>query len=545
MEPSKSESISSVEMQKLSINIPNEHSPSRVISFYRKHDVFLVVFAVALLNGFWGLNNSSLSNDEHCTWWAIHLSWRDFLVLVKNIDAALFPYYVFIRGWTSLLGDSESAIRFPSVIATAIAAGLTAKIGQRIADPVTGLFAGLFLSVIPATVFYAQTARPNAIAELTAVGVVCLFFRAADVPASRFRWFIYGVSIVVTGLSHFVSLSVLATHLPSVFLLKRRFPWLSPNRLLFRNWAITVLVSLLVLFPAFCVCAQQAGQLRKSELTYKSLMFYINGLTLNSSVSILLIAALLLCWVRRRPNRAMLTFWALLPVIFFFLTYDVLHIFRPRYFAFTLPAWALISALAFSSNVLCSKWRCVLPCLFFAAIVFVSYSTKFYAGRATDRNSNDAPDKKVTEILTDRAESGDAIIYGSNAPRQYHDRLAIAYAMRKNLILDDILVENSAEKLGDFRAREFRRIEKCVPHIPDRLWLLTRRTTDNRWGDIAPSKYRFISSQFDEKRTWHVRQFNLVFFTKKLNTSHEGLGDLGHNLEVEPPADEPSEPIEE
>jgi mannosyltransferase len=545
METSKSELNSSAVQCGVPFNASNKRRPLSVIRNLGAHGASIIAFVGTLLNGLWGINSVSFSNDEHCTWWAFHLGWRDFLTLTKNIDAVLLPYYLTVRGWTALFGDSESSVRLPSVIAMAIAAGMTVKIGQRIADPMTGLFAGLFLSAIPATVFYAQTARPNAIAVATAVGVVYLFFRASDAPTSRIRWFAYGVSIVLTGLLHFVSLGVLAAQLPIVFSIKRRFPGLVHNRTLFRNWATTVFLSIAILCPFFYICSKQAGQLREAEVTLRTLAFFVKNLTLNGNVGGLLIAALVIVWIRKRPYRVVLTLWVLLPTIFFFLTYDVLHIFRVRYFAFTLPAWALISALATSSNVERSKWKYLLPCMFLIAMVVGSYSTEIYSRRTSNKNSLDAPYKRIASILSRNAVPSDAIIYSSNAPRQYHDRLGIAYAMRHDEMPDDILVEKSAEMVGDYRAHECRKIEKCVQTVPDRLWLLTRRAKANRWGDIARSKYEFISSRFSENKTWKVRQFNLILFTKKRDTSRRGSNDFVYTSEAEKVTDELDEQFEE
>jgi hypothetical protein len=117
--------------------------------------------------------------------------------------------------------------------------------------------------------------------------------------------------------------------------------------------------------------------------------------------------------------------------------------------------------------------------------------------------------------------------------------------MRKYFMPNDILVERSAEVVGDFRARECRKIEKCIQNIPDRLWLLTRRTEDSRWGDIAPAKSEFISSQFREKKTWRVRQFNLVFFTKKLKSSQEPSEEFVRTSKEEQVAGELGEQLEE
>src|SRR4051794_8372831 len=63
---------------------------------------------------FFRLGVSQLWRDEESTWWAARLPWEDFVRLLGNLDAVLAPYYLFMRGWVGLFGDSESALRAPS-----------------------------------------------------------------------------------------------------------------------------------------------------------------------------------------------------------------------------------------------------------------------------------------------------------------------------------------------------------------------------------------------------------------------------------------------
>lgn len=476
----------------------------------------IVAFVVMLFVGLWGLNGTSLNNDEHCTWWAVHLDWNAFVNLTKNVDAVLFPYYLFLRFWTALFGDTEMALRLPSVLAMALAAGFTANIGKRIDGPWTGLFAGLIFAAIPGTSYFAQDARPNAIAVATAVGATILFLRALDVPTSRRRWLLYGTGIVLTGLTHFVSLGVLSAHLTGVLYVKRQFPWLAPVKQVFRPWAITVLLSLLVLGPAFYFSARQAAQLREYTLNLEILWNLRNKLTLHNGVAWILLGASVVCWVRKRPNCILLTFWALVPPLFFFSTFEFLHIFRVRYFAFTLPAWALLAALACSSFKI-RPWLGYALSVAFLLTTILSSHTAHLNIRPSVKGPKYAPYHAVASILSENATPDDVLIYSSNAPRQHHDRIGIAYAMREDPFVYDVLVQKSAISLGKFQSYECRAVETCISSDVERIWLLTRRTRDNEYGDIAPRKDKFIRSKFTVRKKWRVGRFMLILFTKHIS----------------------------
>ena len=69
--------------------------------------------------------------DEHATWWAATIPMDEFGKLVSHVDIVLAPYYLFMRGWMALFGDSVLAMRLPSLLAMGAAAALTAALGKR------------------------------------------------------------------------------------------------------------------------------------------------------------------------------------------------------------------------------------------------------------------------------------------------------------------------------------------------------------------------------------------------------------------------------
>jgi mannosyltransferase len=62
--------------------------------------------------------------------------------------------------WVSLLGASDVMLRLPSVLAMAASAGLTARLGTRLASPRVGLLSGLLFAVLPTTSRYARRHVP-------------------------------------------------------------------------------------------------------------------------------------------------------------------------------------------------------------------------------------------------------------------------------------------------------------------------------------------------------------------------------------------------
>ncbi len=120
----------------------------------------LLTFAL----GCWRARRPALWADELATWSAVRLSWSQLWQLLGQVDATVGPYYAALKLWTDLAGTGNLALRLPSVLAMAGAAGLVTVLGTRLSGGSrrTGLLAGLLFAVVPAASRYAQEARPYA-----------------------------------------------------------------------------------------------------------------------------------------------------------------------------------------------------------------------------------------------------------------------------------------------------------------------------------------------------------------------------------------------
>jgi mannosyltransferase len=169
-----------------------------------------VVVTAAL--GLFEIGVPQLWRDELASWSAASRTVPQLWAMVHNIDAVLFPYYLGLHLWMAVFGDSATAMRLPSVIAMAAAAGVVGLIGRRLAGNVAGLASGLVFALIPSVSRYAQEARPYAFATLFAAVATLMFLRAMERP-NWFRWALYAIFLAAAGASNLIALTVCAGHL--------------------------------------------------------------------------------------------------------------------------------------------------------------------------------------------------------------------------------------------------------------------------------------------------------------------------------------------
>ncbi|WP_458351726.1 glycosyltransferase family 39 protein [Micromonospora oryzae] len=158
-----------------------------------------------------GIGSAQPWRDELATWSAATRPLGDLARMAGTIDAATWPYYLFMHGWVMLCGDSPAALRLPSALAMAGTAGLAAALGARLLGRHAGLTGGLLFAALPGTSRYAQEARPYAFVALFAVLATLLLVRALERPGWR-RWAGYAAAVAALGLAHLVALTLLAAH---------------------------------------------------------------------------------------------------------------------------------------------------------------------------------------------------------------------------------------------------------------------------------------------------------------------------------------------
>lgn len=124
--------------------------------------------------------------------------WSDFLL---QPPAPLYGVVMYF--WVRVFGDSEVAVRIPSLVFGIASIGLTYRIAGTYGSPWVGLGAAAFLCVSPVHVWYSQEATPYAMTLFFLLASVLAWLRLREDPARPARYAVYGGALLVTVFTHY------------------------------------------------------------------------------------------------------------------------------------------------------------------------------------------------------------------------------------------------------------------------------------------------------------------------------------------------------
>ncbi|RME74400.1 MAG: hypothetical protein D6784_10000 [Chloroflexi bacterium] len=137
------------------MNATHHFSRQRSIS-----PLLIFIILVGTVLRFYGLSVQSLWNDEFATWRMSHF---DNLAAVINqgVRPDVHPpgYQIIMYYVERYIGDSETALRFPSAVAGILAIAVIYRLGKRLYSHWEGLIAAGLLAVLWASLYYSQEAR--------------------------------------------------------------------------------------------------------------------------------------------------------------------------------------------------------------------------------------------------------------------------------------------------------------------------------------------------------------------------------------------------
>ncbi len=309
----------------------------------------LAAATVSLILGLYQLGQPSLWIDEAATARSVSEPYREL------VQQHHWIYYTILKPWTAVAGTSEIALRFPSVLAAALACALLVPLGNRLARRPVGLVAGVALALNPFVVQWSQQARSYALVMLLAIVSTWIFVELRE-RATRRAWTKYTTCLVFFVLIQPLSAGLLAA---AHFLAARGFR----TRIVMAG--ITGMLATSIFLAGVYVRDSSGGTLVWNvDPTVGSVSRAI--LELSGALGVgLALAFVGLSQVGR--ERLLLGCWAFAPLLISIALTPVGKVFVDRYVIVSTPAFALLVAAAFVG--LPSVWRVGAIGIFAAATI--------------------------------------------------------------------------------------------------------------------------------------------------------------------------------
>jgi mannosyltransferase len=431
--------------------------------------------------------------------------------LIHNVDAVFGAYYAFLHLWTGVFGDGELSLRLPSILAMAGAAGLAAELGRRLFTPLIGLVTGVILVIMPNTSRYAAEARPYAIVCFFSVLALLLLLIAVKTPR-RPIWVSYGLSVLLLGGFHLVSLTTLAAHAVVVGVAA----WRQRDRRLVLTWLLTVGLAILPLLPLARFGSKQDGtQLHwVKPITISLIRAMPSDIVGSSRLAWLLIGmAVLALWrpVRRIAPIAVLALAPLTAVAL--VSALVTQMWVARYMLVVLAPLAILAAVALAGDTPEPRtWRALIDGRLFRIgavlllLAFVALPGQEAIRKPTAKNGPDY--RGLARVVGDYQAPGDVIVY---PPKNRAMRAGMDYYLnRLPSRPTDVLFQTPAGQTGLLTAGEFTDDAARVAGATE-VWLVI---ADQRPDPLAarPTLRRLLTTKYTEAGRWHRKHATAVLY---------------------------------
>jgi len=211
------------------------------LSKLKNKRAFLILLLIVIL-GFvlrlYHLGTSSLSTDEVLTVLRARFSLNE---LVTSLKVHPPLYYIILRPWVKIFGNSELAIRFPSLIFSVLSIIFIFKLAKELFNEKVGLISAFLLSIWPYSINYAQEARPYAIVWF--LGTLSFLFFLRFVKDNKIRSLL---SYIIT-----IMISIYTEYLGFIFIIIQNILFFSffNNKKQSKRWLLGQLAIILLYLP--------------------------------------------------------------------------------------------------------------------------------------------------------------------------------------------------------------------------------------------------------------------------------------------------------
>jgi mannosyltransferase len=444
-----------------------------------------------------GLTRPGLWADELATWGITTVSWPELWRQLEGTDASIGPYYVLIRVWTTVLGDSDLSLRLPSLFAMVGAAAVVGLIGIRLGSPRIGLFAGLTFAILPITTRFGQEARPYALATLAAAVATLLLIRMLEGFTLGIA-LLYAAAVTALGLMHLVALLMLAAHGLAVLLTKRKLLW---------RWTPSAFAGLIPLIPIIVIGRRQQGS-QIGWIPFTDLhqieaygLEFFGGALIGGAVLALGVAA-----VSRERGAVVAITLGVVPVGLLMALGAVTHIWQQRYVLYTIVGWAVLVGLLLARRGLLAAGATM------AALAVLALPGQVEVRKPSFRYQDT---KAVVALIERNLQPGDGIVYGlaDRGPGALN-RDIIAHYLPPDRRPIDLLVDRPMRTDGWMVASEHQDVAARLGETR-RIWVLRLGEYGDPLDELDGTKKDVLKERYDIAGSWWTTGYTVALLTRK------------------------------
>jgi mannosyltransferase len=454
----------------------------------------------------------SIWYDEAATVASATRSWSGLWAELQTVDLVHGLYYIGMHIVFDLVGYSPFSLRFPSAIASGIAAALVVVLGRQLHSTRLGVTAGIVFALLPRVTWMGGEGRSYAFAVACATLLTVLLVHALR-SGTPWAWIAYGV-VVVLGVVLFIYLAlIVAAHAVTVLLLRRRSPPGSLGR-----FALTVGATAAVLVPFAVAASAQSGQIGwleslgtdtvrqvlRTQWFYTSTPFAIVGW-----VAIVL-GAIVVVRRARRDVRAAVVLPALIVPTALVLVATVLAqpLYTPRYLSLSLPFVALLIGAAIAAVPL-RRARVL------ALVVVLAFSLPQLVHQRQPETKQESAWSQVAALMDERIGTDaarTAIVWGGI---QYHP-LATARVIRHSYPAPfagtiDVTLERDVDHSGALWETE-RPLSRSLDRLAgaESVYLITSTARDRR----AVTASHLAAAGWRPVRSWSFTDLHVIEYSR-------------------------------
>lgn len=450
----------------------------------------------------------SIWTDEGATISGSTRSYPELWHLLGNIDAVHGAYYALMHLWFQAVPVTEFTLRLPSAIAVAATAYLLFLLARRWSAVAAPVSVAVFM-VLPRVTWMGAEGRSSAVSTLAAVGATCLL--VMWLRSRRTGTLIGYAAVALVGVYlHMYLVFLVAGHAITVWALARgwrRWAW-------FGTAAVVGAASLPLILTARGQSGQIAGLVRDPVMWVRHV--FVNQAFLGetpltdgwwqpAAVLLALVSWTLAGWgLVRAAREASALLWVAVPwlalptavvVAWSLVGQDLYH---PRYFAFCVPALALL--IGFGASRLRPR---ALKLAALALVVALAVPIVVSQRGPTAKSGYDWA--QVAHYIGDHARAGDAVYF---APTPATRPIAISYPAPFSG-LRDLTLRTSPAAHGSL-AGDARPLAESLAGAPATIWAIWRADYVDRTADVS----RLQAAGYRPTDAWHGPRTEVIAFRR-------------------------------